>query len=453
MDDYDFSDVVPFEKSDIHSTQQIFEPQKSLPGDAIVLRTPDGFTAYTEVQKAKIYFRFSELSFGKQSVECVLHIELESKEGYSPPFSQRIDLRSASARKSLATDLNSAYGDKKAGFNWVLLLNVACNQVIDAIQKEQQPVNVENEAYEDLPFLASPFLQQSVSNLLFAQSEAGKTWFALRLALSLATGDPFLTYPMPSGKKTLYLDYEDSQRTFTNRLYNICAGTGKKFKEIAPFIHYYKPTGSFRANTEQTKSMIERLGYDLLIIDAGGDAAGGSPSDEEKVLDLFNALEEIRCTKLILHHEPKYVQSEAAAFYGSMYWKARSRVAWRLQVESEDSGKKLIKASIQKRSNLPYFEPIYYNLEFDALNIFEEHEAPMTLAVRMTKIDASVLSKEKPTEEAIIETLEKEGELTEAQIASFIGRERSVVNRALRGKLQHLIEQKKKGKSTIWRLK
>lgn len=369
------SDAIPFE-----------ETLKERSKDRMrVLKEHGQYVTHEYLPRGDVFFIFSELAFSKHSVDCVLSIEVELPGELLPPYSQRIDLRSASARAGLVTSLNSAYGNKKDGYNWVLLLNAAFNKVIEAVIKEQQPQSVAQMAYEEVPFLYPPFLQTGVTNLLFAQSEAGKTWFALRLAASVALGAPFMTFPAQgTKKKVLYIDYEDVVRVFANRLHSIASGMQVEFQELAERLEYYKPVGSLRNNVEHLKAMVAKHGYDLIIIDAGGDAAGGSPSDEEKVLDLFNALEEIPCTKLVLHHEPKNIVNEAAAFYGSMYWKARSRVAWRLEVEHEDANRKLIKASIQKKSNLGWVDPYFYELIFDSLAIFEEGADPaVKLSVRM----------------------------------------------------------------------
>lgn len=456
MDEEEFNleELVPFEKTEIHSTAlPLMQPNLQT---SVVLKDGNTYTTYAAVKEGGVYLRFSEISIAKQSIDCVMEIELKVQNEHHPKFSQRVDLRSASARKSLATDLNAAYGDKKAGYNWVLLLNVAFNQVVDQIHSEQKPVSVLGEKYEEIPFLLHPFLQENVSNLLFAQSEAGKTWFALRMAIAMAAGGPFLNYQVEGGKKTLFLDYEDDIRTFTNRLHKLCKGARVPFEDVAGMIQYYKPTGSFRDNTELIKDVVVKGNFDLIIIDAGGDATGGSPSDEEKVLDLFNALEEVRVTKLILHHEPKNVQNESAAFYGSMYWKARSRVAWRLEVENQDGGEKQIKATIQKRSNLPYIEPIYYKTCFDGVNIDEALSGtlPLIPAVRIELSPLRDIKKDRSTDELVIEVLEKHGALGGNQIADILGVTKSTINRCLKNlEDKSIVEVKKNGKSFIWSIK
>ena len=340
--------------------------------EAIVTKDGTSYIAQLPVQKGNVTMRFKEISFSKQSVDCVVSIKLNVEEGSYPVFSQRVDLRSASARKSLATDLNAAYGSKReAGYNWVLILNIVFNQVIQNIKGEQKPTYGLGKEYEIIPFLLSPFLQANVSNIVFASSEVGKTWFSLSMAAAIATGIPFLNYQAPNGKKTLYLDYEDDFKTFINRLHKLCAGTDVPFDTIASKIAYYKPVGSFRNNVELIRDMVVEGGFDLIVVDAGGDAAGGSPSDEEKVLDLFNALDEVPCTRLIIHHEPKNVVNEDAAYFGSQYWKARSRVGWRLKMETRQHNDVLVKASLEKKSNLGFIEPFHFWLRLGDDAFFE----------------------------------------------------------------------------------
>lgn len=384
-----------------------------------------------------------------------MEIDLRVEDGVHPNFSQRIDLHSSSAVRSLSTDLNGAYGNKTAGYNWVLILNSVFNKVSKAYYEQQQPVSIVGRPYKEIPFLLYPFLQGGVSNMLFAESEAGKTWFALRLAISIASGKPFFGYTSEKGLKTLFIDYEDDIEVFTNRVRGLCAGANVPYDEVAPLMEYYKPIGSFRTNVELLKVIISKGKFDLIIIDAGGDAAGGSPSDEEKVLDLFNALEELKCTKLILHHEPKNVVNQASAFYGSMYWKARSRVAWRLEVETREKNNNVIKATIQKRSNLPYIEPIYYTAKFEqGGNLSDDFATYSSLVV--VSLDTVSMRETLNPDELILKTIEESGDegLTESQAAQLVGKDRSSVNRQLQKlKEQGVVQQVKKGRSIIWKVK
>lgn len=428
-------------------------------GEIRVIDHELGYAARAQVPEGYIYFIFTEISHARQSIDGVLEIEVDTKGGIKQPFVQRIDIRSSSAISKLVTDLNNAFGGKRdeKGFNWALILNGVVAEFSKSIKKSQKAEYLVGTVFTEPVFLLPPFLQENSPNLLFAETQAGKTWLAIRLGVSLITGQQFLGYNAPVNKKVLFIDYEDEKSTFASRLHKVCAGAKIGFDEVAINFPYYRPSGSLRENVEVVKKIISEEKIDLIIIDAGGDAAGGSPSDEAKVLELFNSLSSLPVTKLLLHHEPKYVVSEAAAFYGSMYWKARSRVAWRLEVESEEDGVKLIKASIQKRSNLPYIEPIYYKTHFNVIEleeVFDESKtSPIIPAVKFQVVTEAQLKKEKPIDEAVIQAIESEGQMTINQLSKFVGRDASVVGKTLRGHLSASVEQKKVGREIVWRLK
>lgn len=428
-------------------------PANALPYETRVVPFENGYVGTVKVKDGAIMFYVREITHSRQSLEAVLEVGVHNKKGKLPPFIQRIDMRSNNAVKNLTTDLNNAYGGKRDtdGYNWSLILNAFISDLSVRIRDSQTPVDVGQAPFEEPSFLLRPFLQKESSNLLFAQSEVGKTWFALKMAVCLATGKPFMGHPCEPGTSTVYIDYEDSQSTFVARLHKLCKGMGVEFKDISHLIRYYKPMGSFKDNVEVIKSFVLRDNVNLLIIDAGGDAAGGSPSDEEKVLDLFNALEEVRATKLILHHEPKYVISEAAAFYGSMYWKARSRVAWRLEVEAQEASSTTVKASIQKRSNLPYYDPFYYEIKFDAMALDDYMAGDSVPAVTLEPVEVSKDGVD--TDEMILAMLKQHGELDCKTISELVGKNRQYVNRLLIHGLKNRVETKWVGKQVFYKLK
>jgi len=97
-------------------------------------------------------------------------------------------------------------------------------------------------------------------------------------------------------------------------------------------------------------------------VDAGGDACGGSPSDEDKVIALMNAAYSLKTTVAMVHHEHKNADDKHTSFHGSNYWRNRSRVMWRLIVESEkNANEKTIKLKLEKANNMGKLPPLYYN--------------------------------------------------------------------------------------------
>ncbi len=436
--------------------QKQLQAMVDIPYEARVIQHGHGYAGCVKTANGNIFFFVAEVSQSRQSLDGVLEIEINS-DAYRPQFIQRIDFRSNSAIKSLVTDLNNAYGGKKDkhGYNWALILNSFIAALSAKIRTNTKVISMAEVQFEEPTFLLRPFLQQGAANLVFAQSEAGKTFFVQRMVLSLATGAEFLGYPSPKGIKTLYLDYEDSPQAFASRLHKLCKGMHIDYKESVAHILYYKPQGSLRDNVEVIRRIVSESGIEVIVIDAGGNAAGGSPSDEERVVDLFNALEEIPGTKIILHHEPKYVQSEQAAFYGSMYWKALSRVAWRLEVESEDQDSKLIKLTIQKKSNLPPQPAIYYKQRFIGTSlddIMSDVPGPLIPSV-VFEISKPPPREEKSIDDILLEEITK-GAASESQLAQLSGYDKSYVGKRLRVlKDNGFVEQSRDGKGVVWRMR
>lgn len=330
-------------------------------------------------KEGRVYFSFSEISRSHQSFTASLVVIVEStKEGVLDEYQQRLDLKSHSAIEGFRRSLQNAY--KGVDVNWVLVINRALNEVIRYFNKSQQPVNFKGAPVEATTFLLHPFLQKDANNMVFGDSEVGKSYFCLRLAASLATGVGFMGFsPEEGGKKTLFLDYEDSSSVFNKRLHEIASGLGVDVATIQDSIYWFKPDGSIRDLSEVIARMVADYAFDLIVIDAGSNAAGGSPNDEQKVVDMFNALENIPCTKLIIHHEPKDSdgKSDEKAYYGTVFWRALTRVAWRLTLENEENGK-LIKASIAKKSNMGRVEPFVYRQIWD-IGELGAHFGPVTL--------------------------------------------------------------------------
>lgn len=340
-------------------------------GDIQIEKTDIGFVAKSPVKNGAVHFTFTEVSVSRQSIDAVVEIQIfPNDDRPSSPYGHRIDIRSSAAQTTLTTGLNKAFGDsKKGGYNWSLIANNVFNALGKRISAEQKVVKVLGRNYEEPKFLLYPFLQEKATNMFFAQPETSKSWLALHIAASLASGVPTLGFSAEKGHKTIYVDYEDSEQVFASRLHRICAGLGLPFNEVANNIGYIQLMGSVKDNIEILRRNVSEGGYSLVVFDAGGDACGGSPNDEQKVIEFFNAIQSLDCTRLVLHHEPKSTTgvSDENSYYGTMYWRGRSRIAWRLVKESEENGDKLVKMVLSKKSNIESMPAIYYKLSIEPL--------------------------------------------------------------------------------------
>lgn len=398
------------------------------------------YIATIPIKEGRVVITFSEIIRSRQSFETVLSITMyHNTEGEMPSFEQRIDLNSQNALATLATSLNKAYGKQH---NWVLMLNKGGNALKRLVAQEKQPLHAMDQM-KPVDFLLHPFLQRGASNMIYADSEVGKSFFSLYLASVAACGGKFINYPTKPFR-TLYLDYEDDYDTFSYRMHTICKGNNLDFEKVKNSVLYHKPDGDMVDEAEIVARMVDSGKFDLIIIDAGSSATGGDPLNSTPVIKLFDALEKIPCTKLIIHHEGKVTdgKTDGQALYGTTFWKARLRVGWRLslleQVDTENGNEKVIKVSMFKGSNLPKQQSFIYKTSFTNNGVQF----------------ASVSEFEEPRETKIMNFLIAAPESTFASIADGTGISRTTVQRVMQDLLERdlVIFTKKGGKtgSLLW---
>ena len=390
--------------------------------DGITLRKDTrSYIAEIPIPQGRVNIKYSEILRSRSSFSTVTTVQLHhTKEGSLPAFEQRLDLNSASAVSSLVTALNGAYGGKKDDYNWTLILNRSNNVLRKIFLEDKQPLSMEGAELKDTAFLLPPFLQMGTTNMVFGDGSTGKTYFALYMASCAALRHPFFdneTIPF----RTLLIDYEDSSDIFHKRLHEIANGLGVDVGILTKAIHYYQPDSSMKDESEVIARFIEERGYMLVIIDAGADAAGGSPNDETKVLEMFNSLNNLPCTRLIIHHEPKNTMgvSEEKSYYGSTYWNNRSRITWRLKTQSSDGNEKVIKAALTKSNSMAPVAPFNYKMVWGG-------EAVGKPSIRFEIVDDF-----KETDESRIVNFLVEGESSEPSIAAATGIKRTTLQRVL----------------------
>lgn len=335
--------------------------------EAKIEQTDLGFFATLLESKGYLYFDFSEIFYDQKAIDCLCTISFDISMGNITPFATRINLLSPFADKELVLKLNSCYGGKKdqCGFNWQLIINNIFNAVISAVRESQKVSYVTDMEYKPTEFMLYPFLQSNAPNMIFSQPEIGKSFLALRLGISQIAGIDFLGFKCEGGKRVLYIDYEDTKNVFSTRLYMVCKGLGIAYKDIAANFPHLRLHGSIKDNIGIIKRHVVTEKIDLVIIDSASRGSGGSPNDESLVLNLYDALPSIPATILLIHHEPKDTSGkDKNSYYGSQFWRAGNRVAWRMELESEIENIKIIKMTINKKSNMGNQKPIYYEQRF-----------------------------------------------------------------------------------------
>lgn len=452
----DFSDSIPEEwQSGPRSYERNSTP--SFPYECSLYADKTGqYEGVVTIPTGKVWLVASEVSIGFREVNCSLSIKIQDKKaGHLPPCRKRqLNVKSNSTIKDLISSLKSIY--KEQGYKWELIIEVFLSALLQEVEAGDTPTFLTGtEKHTDTQFLLYPFLQKDSATLLFADGDTGKTWFSLRLALSIASGEPFLSYQSPKGLKTLFLDYEDSVETFGERVRLLSAGLGKDFKTIAPFLSYKRMYSSIHDNIEPLRKFILENDISLVILDAGADAAGGDAIDSESVLKLYNALVRLGITSLVIHHEPKNALSDRNSHFGSMYWKNRARIAWRLQKENEDDSK-LIKATLVKRNNIKEtIPPFYYTYrEITGQSAIMESEDLQKLPEYPAVVFETMAPPKLETKDMVVKALKEHGDLTYTQLGEMTEKDADTIRKFVARTLvpSKIVEVVPQGRSVVVRL-
>lgn len=67
-------------------------------------------------------------------------------------------------------------------------------------------------------YLIEGLLEQGEQALLYGQPKVGKTFLAIQLAVSVASGKQFLSWKVPRARKVLYINFEMGHRVFAERV-------------------------------------------------------------------------------------------------------------------------------------------------------------------------------------------------------------------------------------------
>lgn len=130
-----------------------------------------------------------------------------------------------------------------------------------------------NEVIEPRVCILTPWLHERSINMVYAIRGVGKTFFALELAVTVATGGEFLGFKAEKPRKVLYLDGEMPQSAMQGRLQAICkrrdidpSDVGDNFVLITPDRQpICMPNLSLPAGQALVSSYVDEA--DLIIVD------------------------------------------------------------------------------------------------------------------------------------------------------------------------------------------
>lgn len=300
------------------------------PSDKVIKNDDGSLRMVFDVEEGvRITLTFSEMEHSKgAAIDCVLMAVVHMNDR-AWPFSGHINLLSLSSRETFARQLGKSL-DRKLPLE--MFLSRAIDGVLTYVRNQDSSVGFE-EIDAKLPEkpLFDPILVQNAPNLLFGKGGTGKSYLGLRIAVSLATGVPFLGMAPVKMCNTLFVDFEDSPDEFYHRINRLIGGMGSsvELEQIMGKLRYMKPTAPLHEILPALKKIVYQHRIGFVLVDSAILACGGEPEKADVAARYFATLAQLGVTTLTIAHETK-AENHAYPF-GSVVWWNSPRNIWNAQ--------------------------------------------------------------------------------------------------------------------------
>jgi hypothetical protein len=171
----------------------------------------------------------------------------------------------------------------------------------------------------EAPYLIEGLWPEGAVVFIAADPKAGKTWVALSIAISIATGAPWLGYTVPKVEPTLYIALEGARAKIRARIGCLARGMGidPNSEELDGLHVLYKPKGFNLSNEDWARRIItkaEAIGARIIIVDTLRSATTVRESNEGAgdiggLLKLLSPLTSSGCSIAFLHHYVKLTET------------------------------------------------------------------------------------------------------------------------------------------------
>ena len=277
-------------------------------------------------------------------------------------------------RMSLLTDgeryrISQRLIEKMDRVNWSDVLEQTCTLSVRSFREGAPIVKLRDvQTTAALPYLIDRIVPELSTSIVFGDGEAGKSMFALFVAISYAAGRELPSGLRPNGSgNVLYLDWEADPEEHKRRMTRIAGGMGIP----EPQGIYYRPcTRPIHEEAEALAVQVIQLDIGLIIVDSLAPACGGDPSLAADAIRTMNALHQLGATRLAIGHVNRVDREKPAAnqtTFGSIFWRNLTRSMWQLIASDEGGGDEARFALYQRKSNNAKRDrwPIGLRYEFD----------------------------------------------------------------------------------------
>lgn len=210
----------------------------------------------------------------------------------------------------------------------------------------------DTESSEAVSYLVDRLLPEGETSILFGDGEAGKSMFAMFVAVAVATGAalPHGIGPERPGN-VLYLDYESDVEEHARRMKKIAAGMNV---EVPANVYYRESHRPIHEEAGLLAKEVAARQIALIVVDSLAPACGDDPSAPGPAIATMNALRSLGGTRLAIGHVNKTDRERVGAnqtTFGSIFWRNMTRSMWQLQNNPEGSINGLAPFALHNRKN------------------------------------------------------------------------------------------------------
>jgi hypothetical protein len=138
---------------------------------------------------------------------------------------------------------------------------------------------------------------------LYGPGGYGKGWLAVAIAVCVAAGLPFAGLRTRQGP-VLYLDWEDDEDTFRERVHMICAGLSVPVDPDTLPLDYRRCERPLPDDVDELSRLIDTVGYVLLVVDSVemASTAGDHENFNDRATRMRRTLRLLHCSHLLIDH-------------------------------------------------------------------------------------------------------------------------------------------------------
>ena len=332
------------------------------------------FTVRIPTEGGVLSWAFTQMATKGAQLECNLAVSVPWSDDI---YDQWINLKSQSTREGLKRALEAQFGKET---NWMSAISTAYSLAKKTYDTQDRGVLVAG--MTTLPsslFLIDDIVPLGSSTVWFGKGSSGKTALTKRAALEVAMGGKFLGRRCVQGG-VLFIDYEDPD-WLQHDLRRHLAGMGylPETLEELPIFYWPHRNEPVSAQAEAIRRFCEKHEIVLVIVDSALSACGGEPEKSEPSAALFNALQHIGRTSIIISHVG-HAEYEAGARrpYGHINWENRPRRVWAVHRDDNSDTNDIDFLLICTKTNRKMPKPIGGVLSFKG----EENRGPIDIGTK-----------------------------------------------------------------------